>query len=304
MSASPFNAEPTDTAISGALVPNATMVRPMTSGEMPNDSASRDAPRTSSSAPATSAPSPSTKNRNEINQPTTRMWTRYGPCAPSTIVCSMSPVRDGPEIMLIARGRRSALGAHQRERLLHAGDDAVAADDGDPGVGQQRRRGRRVGAGQDHQRAGLGDRAERAGDAQPVVALRRPWLDGEPRAGPVEIGEFGPADARVRALRGERRRQLQRVDVAGNGARDLAAVGDASTVLAMSRARWMNFAASSAGIAGRGPCGLRGDVRLGGRARRAAVALLAQRLAHAPEDGVARRAIVGEAHAVSRSRRP
>jgi len=52
---------PVDTAISGALVPNATMVRPTTSGEMPNDKASFDAPRTRALAPKTNATSPATK---------------------------------------------------------------------------------------------------------------------------------------------------------------------------------------------------------------------------------------------------
>ena len=39
-----------------------------------------------------------------VGQVSTRICTRNGPCAPSTIVCSISPVRDGPEIMLTARG--------------------------------------------------------------------------------------------------------------------------------------------------------------------------------------------------------
>ena len=41
----PASAEPTDTAISGALVPKATTVRPTTSGETPKETASREAPR-------------------------------------------------------------------------------------------------------------------------------------------------------------------------------------------------------------------------------------------------------------------
>jgi primosomal protein N' (replication factor Y) len=55
MSVLPLSAAPTETATSGALVPAATIVRPTTSGEIPNDSASREAPRTSNSAPMTSA---------------------------------------------------------------------------------------------------------------------------------------------------------------------------------------------------------------------------------------------------------
>src|SRR3990167_7378223 len=31
------------------------------------------------------------------------MCTRYGPCAPMTICCSMSPVREGPEMKVTAR---------------------------------------------------------------------------------------------------------------------------------------------------------------------------------------------------------
>ena len=46
------------TAVSGALVPNATTVRPMMSGEMPKRAASFAAPRTSASAPITSNTSP------------------------------------------------------------------------------------------------------------------------------------------------------------------------------------------------------------------------------------------------------
>jgi len=49
----PASAEPTDTAISGALVPKATTVRPTTSGETPKETARREAPRTSTSAPMT-----------------------------------------------------------------------------------------------------------------------------------------------------------------------------------------------------------------------------------------------------------
>ncbi|MNN25702.1 hypothetical protein D3C81_1391850 [compost metagenome] len=54
MSPWPAKADCTLTAISGALVPKATTVRPMISGGMPNWAARRAAPRTSTSAPATS----------------------------------------------------------------------------------------------------------------------------------------------------------------------------------------------------------------------------------------------------------
>ena len=63
MSVWPSSTAPTDTAISGALVPKATTVSPTTSGEMPKDSASREAPRTSRSAPTTSAARPAMKSR-------------------------------------------------------------------------------------------------------------------------------------------------------------------------------------------------------------------------------------------------
>ena len=62
ISACPCSAEDTLTDISGALVPNATTVSPMTSGEMPIAAASLDAPRTSNSAPATNSPKPITNN--------------------------------------------------------------------------------------------------------------------------------------------------------------------------------------------------------------------------------------------------
>jgi hypothetical protein len=58
----PDSAAPTDTATSGALVPKATTVSPTTSGDRPNDSASFDAPRTSSSAPATRPTRPAMNN--------------------------------------------------------------------------------------------------------------------------------------------------------------------------------------------------------------------------------------------------
>ncbi len=61
MSLLPWSTAPTETAVSGALVPKATTVRPTTSGEMPKETASLAAPRTSSEAPATRAISPRMK---------------------------------------------------------------------------------------------------------------------------------------------------------------------------------------------------------------------------------------------------
>jgi hypothetical protein len=52
-----------ETAISGALVPNATMVSPTTSGESPRDKASFDAPRTNAFAPNTSAANPAANQK-------------------------------------------------------------------------------------------------------------------------------------------------------------------------------------------------------------------------------------------------
>ena len=58
MSALPFRAALMDTAASGALVPMATMVRPMTSWGMRSLAAMPDAPSTNQSAPFTSRPKP------------------------------------------------------------------------------------------------------------------------------------------------------------------------------------------------------------------------------------------------------
>ena len=58
----PLNAEPTLTASSGALVPNATTVRPTTMGDRPNRTATRPAPLTNTSAPATSSTKPPTRS--------------------------------------------------------------------------------------------------------------------------------------------------------------------------------------------------------------------------------------------------
>ena len=42
-----------------------------------------------------------------LHSRTTTMCMRRGPCAPSSIACSMSPVRDGPVMVLTVRGMRS-----------------------------------------------------------------------------------------------------------------------------------------------------------------------------------------------------
>ena len=63
MSVRPSMTAPALTAISGALVPKATMVRPTTSGLMPNDRASLEAPRTRVLAPKISSARPATNRR-------------------------------------------------------------------------------------------------------------------------------------------------------------------------------------------------------------------------------------------------
>ncbi len=65
----PPSTAPIDTAISGELVPSATIVRPTTSGDRPSETASRDAPRTSNSAPTTSATSPARNQKKVIALP-------------------------------------------------------------------------------------------------------------------------------------------------------------------------------------------------------------------------------------------
>jgi hypothetical protein len=62
--------------------------------------------------------------------------------------------------------------AQQRPCILHAGDDAVAPQHGDMGFRQQARCRRSARPGTGHQRAGLGDRAKNAGDADEVIAAR------------------------------------------------------------------------------------------------------------------------------------
>ena len=58
MSAFPEKADCTVTAVSGELVPKATTVSPITTGEIPSDAARRDAPRTRSSAPEIKSATP------------------------------------------------------------------------------------------------------------------------------------------------------------------------------------------------------------------------------------------------------
>src|SRR5690606_5958748 len=65
-SACPEKAALTLTANSGALVPNATTVKPITSEGMPKFAAKRAAPLTNKSAPTTNSTKP-TANKNQVN---------------------------------------------------------------------------------------------------------------------------------------------------------------------------------------------------------------------------------------------
>ncbi len=67
ISALPFNAAVILTAVSGALVPIATIVRPITSCGIPNFSAIPAAPSTNQSAPFTSITKPSASNKTSNN---------------------------------------------------------------------------------------------------------------------------------------------------------------------------------------------------------------------------------------------
>ncbi len=64
----PRQAARTDVATSGSDVPAATIVRPMTSSETPNDRANATAPPTSQRAPRTSIPSPARTRRRFAHQ--------------------------------------------------------------------------------------------------------------------------------------------------------------------------------------------------------------------------------------------
>ncbi|SOY82019.1 hypothetical protein CBM2600_A120637 [Cupriavidus taiwanensis] len=85
------------------------------------------------------------------------------------------------------------------------------------GLGQQRGRGEGGGAGQQHQRAGLGNRAETSGDADQVavlavgrgVAHRRAALHCQPCVLPGQPAEFIPRDRAAH--------QAQAVEIAHRG---------------------------------------------------------------------------------------
>ena len=103
----------------------------------------------------------------------------------------------GPEMKLTARGSARCSRADERECLLHAGDDALGAHDGDVRVRQQRR------ARSAYRRPAMNTSVpvsaiaqKRAGDAEAVVARASAApRSTRPAPLPVEVGEFRPADA-------------------------------------------------------------------------------------------------------------
>ena len=76
---------------------------------------------------------------------------------------------------------------------------------------QQADGGRRVGAGEQEQRAGFGDGAEAAGDAHPIGIDGAPRVDCNAAARPVETGDFRRDDRLTAELVGRQ--------VVGHGAR-------------------------------------------------------------------------------------
>ena len=192
-------------------------------------------------------------------QPTTRMCTRNGPVrAEHDRLLDVAGARRPGDHVDRARHRAALARGSARTPPPCRTTMRSARSDGDVRVGQQRRRGRRVGAG----RARPACRSRRSRRTQPVMPRRSSpdrWAaprSSRPAPRPVEIGELGPADAAratsaprapaaARARRGSARR-----------AAGIAAARSArrSTVLAMSVARCRKRATRSAGIAGRGPC--------------------------------------------------
>jgi hypothetical protein len=139
----------------------------------------------------------------------------------------------------------------------------------------------------------FGDRAERAGDPETVLAFGRTRLDGKTRRRPIEVRELGPADAGARLLRGDKRRQRERVDVPRDRRRNVAAIGET-----LDRALHVRRAREEARDEIRGhrrprTVPVRGEVGLRVAARRRSI-ILAESLAGACQHGVARRPIACE----------
>ena len=191
------------------------------------------------------------------NYPTSTICSRRGPCAPSTIVCSMSPVRDGPETMLTARGVAPRSRANQRERFFHRPRRCVRrarsrcacrAAARSPSAIRRRSTNTSVPVSAIAQK--------RAGDADASRRPGRPRLDRKTRAAPVECRRT-PASTRRScdfAASASADSQVERVDVTRHGSRNVVDAAMRSTVLAMSVARARNRCTRSPGIAGRGPC--------------------------------------------------
>ena len=130
--------------------------------------------------------------------------------------------------------------------------------------GQQCRRGRRIGAGSDDQRPGLGDRAEHAGDAEQVVAEVGPRLDRQSCAAPNR----GP---RIRAsTRRGAMRCASRVGASSSASSSARRAPEyrcerptRATVLSMSVGTLHEARDRSRAYAGAGPARVRSDIRLG-----------------------------------------
>ena len=88
------------------------------------------------------------------------------------------------------------------EHAFVIGDDVGGEDDDEMVVGQEVERRRIVGAGDQRQRAGLGDGGEGGADRIEIVALRRSARDFERGRRPRQVGE-----ARIVA-EAQRRRQV------------------------------------------------------------------------------------------------
>ena len=195
---------------------------------------------------------------------------------------------------------RMALAADQRERLLHAGDDARRAT--------RRRRGCRAAAS-----SPVGVWAPESSTSVPVSAIAQNAPVMPSRSSPVvgrgSIASPAPAQSRS-ANSGQhtpwRERcaasaggELQRVEITRDARRNLAPVADAPTVLSMSVARCMNRATRSSGMRGRGPWACAATYASAfARATASSLAApdLAERLAHAAENPVARRVVAASVH--------
>ena len=161
---------------------------------------------------------------------------RRGPWAPSSMRCSMSPVRDGPVMKLIARGSPSA-DPQPIPTILVGGDDLIPAHHHDMGVGQKIQRRRGFGPGNQHQRPGLGDRGKAGGQADRIFRLR-------PAAADVQQRSSIPGDvvqARVGCQRPARREGFRRRDsratASGTAASELTRATVACTSSAMATKR-------------------------------------------------------------------